>query len=407
MSSHMADITPAPQSSGVRTGEHDGGAPTRGREGPHILFLAQLPPPVHGVTVVSGKVFDKLRSLPGAQVEHIWLGSADRLEDIGRRTPGKLVAFAKLLAGLLRRRLAGRRADIAYLTLAPWTHAAMRDALVAAAAKGAARRVLVHLHGEGLDRLLAGASPADRLKRRLLRGVELVVITEKAKRLAEASGLFGAVHEMANATTDPGPVQRGAASRPVCGFLGNLDRRKGVLRFIDMLSVLHAGGATLTGRVAGGDTPDLTSDRLRSDAAKRGLAGSVEVLGPLYGPDKDRFLAGLDIFVYLSRHDHAPLVLIEAMSHGAVPIVLDTGGIAQILGPALAANVLPDSLDDRSAAAAAAALVARYAANPSLLHHDRERARARYLAAYGEDVFRTRVAAIVAGAGSDADPRSC
>jgi hypothetical protein len=231
----------------------------------------------------------------------------------------------------------------------------------------------------------------------MLRGTELIAITGRAAETATASGLFKAVHHLPNAAPDPGPPPPRAAGPLRLAFLGNLDPRKGVLRFVDVVARLVAEGHEVVGAIAGGSTQHLTVEALRSQIAERGLGERITVHGPLHGAEKDRFLASHDVLLYLSAHDHAPLVVIEALSHGLIPIVRDTGGVAEIAGPRFSGNVLPASLADAELTARAASVAARYSTVPAAVAQDRVAARGRYLEAFTEAAFARNLTAVIDG----------
>jgi len=366
-----------------------------------VLVLAQLPPPVHGVTATTDRVHRWLAKQPGTAVEHIWSGSAGSLTEVDSRTLGKFWSFAALNLRLGAWLISGRRFDVAYVTLAPWTHAALRDALAAWWGRRLAHRTLVHLHGEGLDVALRGSHRKARLMRWLLQGTELIAITGRAATIGEASGVFARVHTLANAAPDPSPAPESSpcaqsSERTLrIGFLGNLDPRKGVLDLVDCIEHLIAAGWSVEAAIAGGATPYLSEDALRQQLADRGLAGDIRVVGPVYGEDKDAFLRGLDIFLYLSAHDHAPLVLIEALSHGVVPLVRDTGGIAGIVGPAFSNNVIAHELTGPALLAEVERRLAPYR-DGDRLAQGRRMARDRFLSTFTEASFEAGLSRILA-----------
>ncbi|MBL8567200.1 MAG: glycosyltransferase family 4 protein [Hyphomicrobiaceae bacterium] len=364
-----------------------------------VLLLAQVPPPVHGVTVVTRHVCDALREMKGVSVEQQWAGGAARLEDVGRGSLGKAIQFVSFVISLAIRALAQPKVDVAYLTLAPWATTAIRDAILAACAKRLSRRILVHVHGEGLDVILADTSLRARLIRRFLAGTELVAITTRCRDTGARSKLFTRTWSLPNGSPDPGPrpdtASRTGSYGVLCGTLGNLDPRKGVLRFVDAISAAKAAGIPVLGRIVGDRTPHLSPEGLADLINAKGLEGAICVEGPKYAEEKTDFLHELDVFLYLSRHDHAPLVLIEAMAHGAVPICLDTGGIGEIMGAALAPNLIPSDTDDRDIQSRVLSRLAHYASDPKALATDRQAAYRRYLEAYTEPAFASSLAAII------------
>lgn len=359
-----------------------------------VLFLAQLPPPVHGQSAMAKATYQALGEGLGFEVTRRWAGGAAGNEDVGRRSLRKYLGFAGLVARLCAMALAGRRFDAAYLGLAPWAHTAMRDLLVAGLAKLVARRTWVHLHGEGLDGLLAGKGMRGRLARRLLGGTELIAVTAAGARAAGRLGVFARVFELPNLAADPGPPQERRREELVVSCLCNLDPRKGVLDFVDAVDAAIGRGMRLRAVIAGGDTAALTVEQLRRHVAERGLASVISVPGRVDEQARSRLLADSDIFLYLSRHDLAPLVLIEAMAHGCAPLVLDVGGLREMVGAGLSGNVLDAGLAGADLAAAAAGRLEAYGRDRPRLDADRGEARARYLRNHSPERFRERLEAV-------------
>ncbi len=366
-----------------------------------VLFLAQLPPPHHGQSAMAAAVHEVLAGQPGWRVEHHWEGGARSNEDVGKRSPGKYLGFGRLLARLARMRASGRRFDIAYLGMAPWAHTAIRDALLAAMARRIAGRVLIHLHGEGLTPILDGKTRRDRLIRRLITGCELIAITAGTAETARGAGVFSAVLHLPNQAADPGEKRQLPARPLALACLGNLDPRKGVLDFTAAIEKARREGLPVTGHMVGGPTSALGVDEMRSKVAERGLAGDLVVTGRVSEEDKSAILAGAHVFLYLSRHDLAPLALIEALAHGMAPIVLDVGGIAEMMGAELRHNVLAPSLKGEELADAVTWRLEAYLADPARLERDRSAARRRYEACYSPDRFRAALGRFAAaGTGS-------
>lgn len=364
---------------------------------PHrLLLLAQLPPPVHGVTVTTQRVRDTVALDRRWRVEHRWLGGSSNLQDVNRRTLRKYLEFGSFLLGLAAGRWTRPRAQLSYVTLAPWTHAALRDALLAGAAKGVSERTLVHLHGEGLEKLIADSSLKARLCRKLLAGTELIACTSKAAETALKSGLFAHVSLMPNSVPDPGPSPSRDAGRKIrVGYLANLDPRKGALRFVEALATAHVADVPFEAIIAGPSTPFLSKAEIESRIADLGLQGAVSVEDGKFGAEKDRFLRSLDVLLYPSLHDHAPLVLIEALAYGVAPIVMDTGGISEILGAGLKDNVFVASHGGEPFESFVTRMLRRYAADRTYLTAHQATARERYLETYTEADFIRRCRAIL------------
>ena len=276
------------------SGERAGGArPSR----LSVLMLAQIPPPVHGVTVTSKNILELLRENPDVDVIHDWAGGARSLADIGKPDLSKVWGFLGLMWRLVWRRISGRKVDATYQTIAPLT-ASLRDSIVVGISKHAGRRALIHLHSEGLEEMLHGPGLRRRLERFLLKDSELIAIGSDIAREAEKSGLFRRAHVLHNSVEDPGVPACAPPDGPItCGFLANFFPVKGVLRFVDVIARLKARGIAVRGRIAGGETRELDVAAIKAYVDKMGVGDIVEVQGYIGGEDKLAFLRSLDFFV--------------------------------------------------------------------------------------------------------------
>ncbi len=369
-----------------------------------ILFLAQLPPPIHGVSMMSKQVFDIITTSEDYDVDYLWSGGAKSFKDINKKSFGKIFSFAKLIWVLLYRFVSGKRYDIAYITFAPWTHAAIRDGLIAWFAGLSAKRVLLHLHGEGLQAVIDQNSKKDKLLVKLISNTELIAITANSAQRAKQSGLFSAIYLLPNFVTlpkqqpkprhDTAPKQEG---RPLkIAFLGNLDPRKGVLIFLDFIAAMDQQGLSITAEIVGAPTQFLTIEDVIEAAKARKIADLVSVPGAKYDKDKTDFLSASDIFLYPTQHDYAPLVLIEAMSLRTIPIVYDTGGISEMVGAGFADHVITPRLPATEQNQKVVELVRQYSLNHALMAQDKDKAFQIYQNQYTQQKFITNFLSILA-----------
>ena len=106
---------------------------------------------------------------------------------------------------------------------------------------------------------------------------------------------------------------------------GRLSDDKGTFRFLDTLRDLRKRGVSFEARIAG-RADEAVEARLRREIEGDDLRGYVRYLGSL---DQDSLLAQLsecDALVHLSVSDSYPLILLEAIGSGVVPIAVDLPG---------------------------------------------------------------------------------
>ena len=119
---------------------------------------------------------------------------------------------------------------------------------------------------------------------------------------------------------------------PLVGWVGRLDRKKRVEDFIAAAALVHATYPAARFVVIGGPDafmPDYAT-HLRQQARVAGLDGVLHFLGDR--PDVEQLLAGLDLFVWLSRGEGMPHVIAEAGAAG-LPVIAtpDNGALQQIV----------------------------------------------------------------------------
>ena len=338
---------------------------------------------------MSDQIYKALLRMSDISVTRFWAGSALALQDINRRSLKKYFAFSGLLFKLLvSGMLANQRYDFVYLTLAPKSHTVFRDALLALTARSLGNTVLVHLHGDGLCDRLARTTLSGRLLRFLLNGSVLIGARSKALGGAEASGVFSAFFELPNAVPDPGTYVREQSNDLRLGYLANLDPRKGALVFVEAVADMVRLGIPVRAVIAGASTPMLSQQQLEKYVAMHGLEKTICVVGPVHGSAKVSFWRNLDVFLYLTNHDYAPLVILEALSYGVSPVVRNVGAISGMLAPTLASNILSSTLSAMETKMEVVKVVQQYQSNRGKLAADQAQARALYVEQFSLDRLR-------------------
>src|SRR5882672_10416161 len=114
-----------------------------------LLAIVQLPPPVHGVTVMNEAVVRSPGVRRAFEVEVLPLRFASGVEDLGRFTVRKLYLMVGLAIRLVGR-CATKPPDLAYFTLVPVGAAFYRDLFLVTVLRFFDIPVVFHLHGRGV-----------------------------------------------------------------------------------------------------------------------------------------------------------------------------------------------------------------------------------------------------------------
>ena len=318
------------------------------RSGPdapvRAVFVAQLPPPVHGQAVADLE----LSRLVDVDLAVVPLRFARSVDDIGRLRPGKVLAVVTLVVRIVVTRLRTGATVLTYSLGARSRLPVLRDALVLLATRPWFRRTVLHLHtGDYGHRVSEERGLVGRLVRRAFGSADLILLDPAldvaGARLpdpASVSYLNYGVTDLAvegGRTTSEVPAvegerptgevpsvegERTTGEVPTVLFLGNLYESKGT-------HVLLRAGAELARRdvacrlVFAGSSPgddDLAAFDRRVD--ELGLRDVVERIGPVSGETKTATFAGADVFCFPTEYEAEgmPLVVMEAMGAG-LPVV--------------------------------------------------------------------------------------
>ncbi len=166
--------------------------------------------------------------------------------------------------------------------------------------------------------------------RRLLREAEAVLVTTAREAEKAAPYLDGATVEVVPLPVPPAPeisederlrFRAAHGLNPedrVLLFLGRLHPMKRVLETID--AVAEAGDPRIRLVIVGPPSTELTLDACQERARDRS-PGSVKIVGPVFGPDKDRWIAAADGLISLSHRENFNYAAAEALAAGKAVIL--------------------------------------------------------------------------------------
>ena len=111
----------------------------------------------------------------------------------------------------------------------------------------------------------------------------------------------------------------------VLGHLSNLTEEKGTLQFLEIFARLSKKGLAIQAKLAGPAYDPKVKAAIQATTAE--FPNTFRWFGPVYGPEKDLFYEGVDVFVFPSRYanEAQPLVLLEALARGAAIVATDRG----------------------------------------------------------------------------------
>lgn len=293
---------------------------------PQVLALIHLPPPVHGISIVSEAVRRRLQTRTSVRTQDLAYGALT----------ARSVRASTYLAPIVNaiRQAADRRTGTTCYLAASGGLRLYADFAIVAASKARGKRVALHHHSTAY---ITKRSSAMALICRLLgpRDISVFLDDQHAidfRRRYRLKTMDFAVSNLG--FFDDWPVagpRRLRRKRPRIGFLANIETSKGILNFLALSGLEH-----LSARydfVVAGPFRDEESKRAVTQAAAE---GAISYRGPVYGADKDRFFDDIDLFVFPTEYQNEtePLVVLEAMNRGIPVVSTEAGYLREMLGTA-------------------------------------------------------------------------
>jgi glycosyltransferase involved in cell wall biosynthesis len=289
-----------------------------------VLFLIQLPPPIHGASVMNQSVYNAIRSDTQFETCLIPLNFARDLNDLQKVRIGKVLKAFAILFKLIWQLLWFRPHSV-YFSIVPLNFVLIRDALYLFIVKilSPNGKYVLHLHRPGLIEY----ANKWRLKwfyRFLFRGCNIIHLSESLiKREIEPLGLINIeIHAISNFIINIKPKAK-EENENSCNnilFLSNLLPHKGYNILVDAFALLEKEFPKLTLTIAG-PAPSLdVFKKLISKISVLGLDGKIAVVGKVEGEGKNALFAKASVFVLPSAKEYFPLVILEAMYY-KIPVI--------------------------------------------------------------------------------------
>jgi len=126
-------------------------------------------------------------------------------------------------------------------------------------------------------------------------------------------------------------VKVGGEERRNLLFVSNFYAYKGIPELIELLSEVHGLGFKFSCKIAGEEN-HITETELRQLIEKNGLTENVFYVGSVQNDDLNSLYDEADIFIYPTKKDAMPLVILEAMRSGLAILANPVGAIPDMIG---------------------------------------------------------------------------
>lgn len=299
-----------------------------------ILFMAQLPPPVHGAAIRNKSLLDSKLLNSEFDLYPLPLKFVDNMKDLGKFSFRKIFVMIGYCFKLIKMLLT-KNPDLVYFTMSPSGGAFYRDILFITIIKLFGKKTLLHFRVKGIKN--TSKSPVGRLLvKYAFKNSDIICLSRH--QLTDLNGM---------AQRQPYIVPNGIkvetsflhladenqdkiADTVKILFLSNLSRKKGIPDLIEALEILRNRGYDFNVSLVGNEW-DLSFEDVQRMISAANLSDKVKIEGPKFGKEKFSFIAASDIFVFPTYFELFPGVILEAMQFGKAIVSTFEGSIPEII----------------------------------------------------------------------------
>lgn len=302
-----------------------------------VLFLVQLPPPVHGASLMN--TFIKTSALINNHfsTKHINISAANELADIGKLRKRKIFNFLGMYFKVLKE-LMVNRPNLVYLTISPTGAAFYKDAIFAQMVKLFKVKIVYHLHGQGIYKVINSSKNKYRIYKYVFKSADIIILSKMLlfdiiKVRDVSKNVFILPNGIPKSViTFPERNHNGSPKEIRILYLSNYIPAKGALLALKAFhSILKQSNKLVSFELFGGISNQAYFDSIKDYVRENKLEAHVSINSGIYGEEKIRKMETCDIFLFPSRFECFPLSIIEAMMCGLCIVSTAVGAIPELV----------------------------------------------------------------------------
>ncbi len=297
-----------------------------------ILYFIQLPPPIHGVSLINEFIYNSERLNKHFSKELIKIDFSNSISELAKVSPRKAFLYLKLIYRVLQRIIVFRP-DFVYFTIVPTGIGFVKDLSFILIFKLFRIKAILHLHGKGIKESTKYGymrsiynwvfknNTVIHLSRNLM-------LSEFRKLNLTRTCIFIAENGIKNEYLNI--VKSENKDEIIILFLSNLHPSKGLFVLLESFLLLKAPKNKRLKLQLVGCIPNSKIEK-KIKEYKPKCNNVIELIGPKYSSDKFFYLSNADIFILPTMNDAFPLVILEAMQAKLPIISTYQGAIPEIL----------------------------------------------------------------------------
>lgn len=303
-----------------------------------ILFLVQLPPPLHGVSTMNKYLVESKSIFDEFEISVVQLKFSKSLSDLRTFSLMKLIRMIAIGCRIIRE-LIFFRPKAVYYTITPTGNAFYRDAFYVIILKVFKVKRIYHLHGKGITDYSNKRNINRMLYKFVFKNSYVICMSDMLHHEVDAfcpQKIF-TVNNGIEVIEYKGKQEY----KVQLLFLSNLIEDKGLFDFLSSLKYLKGVESLFYATIIG--NPSNVSERQLLDFIKSNNITNITYEGAKYGNDKYEYLKKPTILIFPTRNDTFPLVILEAMQFGAPVISTVEGAIPDIVDDTVTGFLVPKS----------------------------------------------------------------
>lgn len=300
-----------------------------------ILFMAQLPPPVHGAALRNKSLLESRLINEKFDIINLPLKFIDEMTEMGTFSLRKIWLMLQHSIRMIGIFIT-RKPDLVYFTMSPKGGAFYRDILFISIIKLFRKKRILHFRVKGIKNT-GNSWLGSNLVKYAFRGSAIIGLSnhhvEDFGNFIKNSSLYivgngiKTESEFLHLTEE---LRQYRDATPNILFLSNLSVKKGVPDLIAALAILNSRGYNFKATLVGGEW-DMSFDDVNHLIRQNRLEQKVVCVGAKFGKEKFTHLAAADIFAFPTFFELFPGVILEAMQFGKAIVSTFEGSIPDII----------------------------------------------------------------------------
>lgn len=291
-----------------------------------ILVVAQIPPPVHGQSVMQQYLVNAEWSW--CQKEHIRLSYSDSINKIGRFQFSKVVKLVRVVCKIITKRTNGNVDLLYYPPAGPNRIPLYRDIITLLVAKLMVRKIVLHFHAGGLPVLINKLSLIERYFAKLaFQNIDCAIVLlpwlRKEVEWFSPKNISVVPNGIEDVARSFSSSYIRASSDDVTNilFVGNLKDEKGIFVLLAAIPELKKITKLFKVGIMGEAHSDEVKQKIEKYINEHGIADHVLLFGGLTGNEKWEKFSRAHIFCLPTYATEAmPVSIMEAMMF-SLPVV--------------------------------------------------------------------------------------